>query len=67
MIEYCCLTIFLVIVVFVILRLILKEHTNKDTQSIPNNPKKANGKICIKCGNISPLDSKFCNHCGNEF
>ena len=67
MIEYCCLTIFLVIVVFVVLRLILKEHTDKDTQSIPNNPKKVDGKICIKCGNISTYDSKLCNHCGNEF
>jgi hypothetical protein len=67
MIEFCCLTIFVVIVVIISLLLITRDYPNKDTQTIPDNPKKTDGKICTKCGNISPLGSKFCNHCGNEF
>ena len=67
MIEYCCLAILLVIVVFLLLTIIPRKHTYKYNQYTPNNHKKVDGKICIKCGNVSSVDSKFCNHCGKDF
>ena len=67
MIEFCCLAILLVVLIFLILLFIPKKHKNKDTKPIPKNVKKVDGKICIKCGNVSPLDSKFCSYCGNKF
>ena len=44
-----------------------RKHTYKYNQYTPYNHKKVDGKICIKCGNVSSTDSKFCNHCGYEF
>jgi predicted nucleic acid-binding Zn ribbon protein len=66
-IEFCCLAIFIVIIVFVVLAVISKEHTSKRTQTPPPRSNKVDGKICIKCSNVIPLDSQFCSHCGNEF
>jgi len=67
MIEYCCLGFLLVIVVFILLALITRIRNFSNYHYNPRNNKRVNGKICIKCGNVSNVDSKYCNHCGNEF
>lgn len=67
MIEYCCLAIILVILVFILFGFILMKPTSRNIQYNTTNNKKIDGKICIKCGNVSSKDSKYCHHCGNEF
>jgi ribosomal protein L40E len=44
-----------------------KQRIDRDSHNLKIDPEKVNGKICIKCGNVSPLDSRYCNDCGNEF
>jgi len=67
MIEYCCLAILVVILVFILLGFILIKPTHRNIQYNTSNKKKIDGKICIKCGNVSSTDSKYCHHCGKEF
>ena len=67
MIEFCCLAIILVILVLILLTFIPIKSTLRNNQYNPNNHKKVDGKICIKCGNVSSTGSKFCEYCGNEF
>jgi len=68
MIEFCCLAILLIILVFILFGFVLMKPTRRNIQySTRNNNKKIDGKICIKCGNVSPTDSKYCHHCGNKF
>lgn len=33
----------------------------------PVSQTKANAKVCPKCGNFQPVDTKFCNICGQKF
>jgi hypothetical protein len=67
MIEYCCLASIIVILVFILLGFILIKPNRRNIQYNTRNHKKINGKICIKCGNVSSTGSRYCNHCGNEF
>jgi hypothetical protein len=67
MIEYCCLAIILVIIIFFFLTILPRKYTYKNNRYSQKNHKNADGRICIKCGNVSPINSKFCNKCGNEF
>jgi len=67
MIEYCCLAILIIILVFILFGFILMKPTRRNIQYVTRNNKKIDGKICIKCGSVSATDSKYCHHCGNKF
>ena len=38
----------------------------KNVTQEENSQEQNNTKMCLKCGNINPANSKFCNNCGNQ-
>ena len=59
--EFCCLTIFIVIIVLIVYVLLPKQKV-----IIEKRPKNQI-RYCTNCGKEIPLDSRVCPYCGKEF